>query len=190
MSRLTWASPDLYAEPLIWLCFLKMRGAWYKTYIRMEQNRWCSVSFTSPWSKHALKLQITFSLAQKWKTVLDHAHFVHTILGLWRFKKNAKMHALKGMDPSNTQRRYNITTTSRRCSDFVTTLMRHCVFSGDTVLGKSTLVKSLCLLSEKYFTLKGNNFLPLTLSFKSRALYRSGVVCLKANKKLPKLSSL
>ena len=31
---------------------------------------------------------------------------------------------------TSQERRYNVAATSRRCSDVVTTLLRHCVFAG------------------------------------------------------------
>ena len=41
------------------------------------------------------------------------------------------------MEPSkhtmSQQRRYNVAATSRRCSDVVTTFLRHCVFAGKLV---------------------------------------------------------
>ena len=46
--------------------------------------------------------------------------------------------------PENTQRRYNVAATSRRCSDAVTTLLLCCVFARQTPPEKGSTVNLFC----------------------------------------------
>ena len=61
------------------------------------------------------------------QTMLTYACF-SKVCDTVRFRLATRIKILKY--PANTQRRYNVAATSRRCSDVLTTFLRRCVFAG------------------------------------------------------------